>query len=144
MSTRTKSLEYEEESNTADKAKANERFSLDSMFERCTNDAREVAREMPEEFATEIKIMIRRIEDSHCRLQIWGSDMGADGHGQFTFDGILALKNTILTRRVSDILDSLQQQFMAIEGMLKHLMSESKKAMYASTSISKAVKEKVS
>ena len=114
----------------SNKAKAEERLSLDAMFEKCASNATEVAKNLPKTVASELSNIIRRIDDIHFRLQIWGSDVGANAHRQFTFDDILKLKDSVLPEIVQRILESFQQQFSTIGGILKEFLTDSEKAMH--------------
>ena len=120
----------EEGDSRGNKARTEARLSLDAMFENCTSDATEVANKLPKGVASELNAIIRRIDDIHFRLQIWGSEVGANAHRRFTFDDILKLKDSVLPEIVQRILESFQQQFSAIGAILKEFLSESGNIMY--------------
>ena len=97
-------------------------LSLEAMFEECISNATEVAKNLPKAAASELNTIIRRIDDIHFRLQIWGSEVGANAHRQFTFDDILKLKDSELPEIVQRILESFQQQFSTIGRILKKFL----------------------
>ena len=106
------------------------RLSLDAMFEQCISNATEVAKNLPKEAASELNTIIRRIDDIHFRLQIWGSEVGANAHRQFTFDDILKLKDSVLPEVVQRILESFQHQFSTIGRVWMEFSSDSGKTMH--------------
>lgn len=113
------------------KAKTEKRLSLDAMFEKCTSNATELAKNLPKAVASELNnTIIRRIEDIHFRLQIWGSEVGANARRQLTFDDILKLKDSVLPEIVQRILESFQQQFSTIGGIFEEFLSDSGKRLW--------------
>ena len=94
------------------------RPSLEERFSGCVSHLIEVEQRFANEDASQFKSLIRHIDDSYFRLQIWGSDMSAGSEKQVTFDDILKLTSGVIHETISDILARFERNFASIENSL--------------------------
>ena len=106
-----------------------EKISLGSLFQQCITYASEVTKHVPSTLATEINAIVKRIDDSYFRLQIWGSDMSAHSSKSFTFDDILAFSGSALPATIEDSLKAFEQSFRVVARVLSSFTAESSTAV---------------
>lgn len=92
--------------------------SLEQRFRGCFGHLTEVGKLFAGEDASQFKSLIRRVDDSYFRLQIWGSDMSADSKDKVTFDDILKLTSGAIHGKIREILVRFERGFAAIEKQL--------------------------
>lgn len=92
--------------------------SLEKQFLGCVSHLTEFEKQYAGEDSAQFKSLIRRIDDSYFRLQIWGSDIGANSKDKITFDGILNFTSGPMHGIIKDILARFNRSFAAIEEAL--------------------------
>ena len=92
--------------------------SLEKQFLGCVSHLTEFEKRYAGEDAAQFRSLIRRLDDSYFRLQIWGSDMGADSKDKITFDGILDYTSGPVHGIIRDILARFNKSFADIEEAL--------------------------
>ena len=102
---------------------AEQERSLENLFQRCLSHISEISKQTPADIATQLGLISRRIDNSYFRLQIWGSDLGADldDKENISIDNILNSTDRILSEEVQDTLQSFQQYFNIISESLQEL-----------------------
>ncbi len=106
--------------------------SLQNLFQDCVSNISEISKPAPAGVATQLDLISRRIEDSYLRLQIWGSDMGADSDNEnnISINETLNSPDLVSPERVQDTLQTFRQHFDIIRESLQRLGKPEGKAAF--------------